>query len=120
MVYLIVIMEEEQPQQSKRGNKQSEKAYLLRKEIKRRIGEQRVLLPESGGYLVPDEGEQTLKFQQDQLKSLLPLANVHNVSLCFSECYSITLHLVDFRFGTRKWSLSPRLHSQWEVPPARR
>ena len=60
----------------------SEKTYLLRKEIKRRLGEQRMLLPEVGGYLIPDEGEQTLKFQQDQLKKLLPFANVHNVTQC--------------------------------------
>jgi len=59
----------------------SEKNYLLRKEIKRRLGEQRVLLPESGGYLIPDEGEQTLKFSQDQLKPMLPYANIHNVFL---------------------------------------
>eukprot|EP00826_Nyctotherus_ovalis_P038886 TRINITY_DN3683_c0_g1_i4.p1 TRINITY_DN3683_c0_g1~~TRINITY_DN3683_c0_g1_i4.p1 ORF type:complete len:507 (-),score=145.49 TRINITY_DN3683_c0_g1_i4:148-1668(-) len=66
-------------QQERKGKNQGEKAYLLRKEIKRRLAEQRVLLPETGGYLIPEDNEQTLKFQQEQLKDLLPYANVHNI-----------------------------------------
>jgi len=66
-------------EKEKKGKNQGEKAYLLRKEIKRRLAEQRTLLPETGGYLVAEENEQTLKFQQEQLKGLLPYANVHNV-----------------------------------------
>lgn len=61
--------------------KQAEKAYILRKEIKKRLGEQKMLLPETGGYLIPEENEQTLKFQQEKLKELLPYGNVHNVML---------------------------------------
>jgi hypothetical protein len=68
-------------EQVKKTKNQGERAYLLRKEIKRRLVEQRTLLPETGGYLVPEENEQTLKFQQEQLKELLPYANVHNVLL---------------------------------------
>ena len=65
--------------QNKRTGKQAEKAYNLKKEIKKRLGEQRILLPETGGYLIPEENEQTLKFQQEQLKPMLPYANIHNV-----------------------------------------
>ncbi len=72
MVYLMVEAE-------KKTVGPSEKAYLLKKEIKQRLGEQRMLLPETGGYLVAEENEQTLKFQQEQLKDLLPYGNMHNI-----------------------------------------
>ena len=58
---------------------QAEKNYALKKEIQKRLVEQRVLLPETGGYLIPEENEQTLKFSQEQLKQMLPYANIHNV-----------------------------------------
>lgn len=74
MVYLM-----EAENENKKAMNPAEKVYQLKKEIRQRLGEQKLLLPETGGYLIPEENEQTLKFQQDQLKDLLPYGNTHNV-----------------------------------------
>lgn len=52
---------------------------VLNKEIKRRLKEREVLLPEQEGFLEAEGIERTIKFKQEELKEFLPTDNVNNI-----------------------------------------
>ena len=52
---------------------------MLDKEIKKRLEEREVLLPEQLGFLEGEGVERTLKFKQEEIKEHLPNDNVNNI-----------------------------------------
>jgi U3 small nucleolar RNA-associated protein 7 len=52
---------------------------VLDKEIKKRLEEREVLLPEQLGFLEGEGVERTLKFKQEEIKEHLPNDNVNNI-----------------------------------------
>jgi U3 small nucleolar RNA-associated protein 7 len=63
----------------KRIEAKLKKKKILDKEIKKRLEEREVLLPEQEGFLEAEGVERTIKFKQEELKNYLPNDNVSNI-----------------------------------------
>jgi U3 small nucleolar RNA-associated protein 7 len=59
----------------KKVSMEMKKSYQLKKDVKNKLIESSLLNIEQKGFLIPEEGEKTLKISQKQISSLLPRAN---------------------------------------------